>query len=217
LLEIGRAKKVESGKEARDKQLGVLSQNDNTPKDQSAKINTQKEIAKAAGTSTKILHRRLFMDDPAAHAIDRIAFSQWQAQQHLDDDHEPIEQPAHGLDAETVRALVLLVLPPCDVHLSHTRLRTAFKRFLILASLIDDQLAARGLDAIAQALTEAGIKTTRASLSATHIELADLLGGTRLGRSKEAREAYSKRAKAIWGLRQREKSKRLPQASMGQE
>jgi hypothetical protein len=109
------------------------------------------------------------------------------------------------------------VLPPCDVHLSHTRLRTAFKRFLILASLIDDQLAARGLDAIAQALTEAGIKTTRASLSATHIELADLLGGTRLGRSKEAREAYSKRAKAIWGLRQREKSKRLPQASMGQE
>jgi hypothetical protein len=157
------------------------------------------------------------MEDPAAHAVDRMAFQQWQAEQHLDDEHEQIEQPVHALDAETVRALVLLVLPPCDVHLSHTRLRTAFKRFLILASLIDDQLAARGLDAIAQALTEAGIKTTRASLSATHCELADLLGGTRLGRSKEAREAYSKRAKAIWGLRQREKPKRAIRGAQAQQ
>lgn len=192
----------------------TLSQNDIV--DQSTPISTRAEIAKAAGTSTKILHRRLFMDDPATHAIDRIAFSQWQAQQHLDDEHEPIEQPTHGLDAETVRALVLLVLPPCDVHLSHTRLRTAFKRFLILCSLIDDQLAARGLDAVAKALTEAGIKTTRASLSATHCELADLLGGTRLGRSKEAREAYSKRAKAIWGLRQKQRSKRSPRGAQEQ-
>jgi len=51
LLEIGRLKKVESGKESRDKQLGVLSQNDNTP-EPPAKINTQKELAKAAGVST---------------------------------------------------------------------------------------------------------------------------------------------------------------------
>lgn len=49
LAEIGRAKKVESGKEARDKQLGVLSTNDKTPE---PAHNTQKEIAKAAGVST---------------------------------------------------------------------------------------------------------------------------------------------------------------------
>jgi N6-adenosine-specific RNA methylase IME4 len=50
LLEIGKAKKVESGKEARAVQLGVLSPNDNTPNQ--PKINTQKEIAKAANVST---------------------------------------------------------------------------------------------------------------------------------------------------------------------
>jgi N6-adenosine-specific RNA methylase IME4/anti-sigma28 factor (negative regulator of flagellin synthesis) len=56
LLEIGRVRKVESGKEARQKQLGVLSQNDNTPNEPppepAPKVNTQKEIAKAAGVST---------------------------------------------------------------------------------------------------------------------------------------------------------------------
>ena len=49
LLHIGLAKKVESGKEARAVQLGVLSLNDKTPE---APVNTQKEIAKAAGVST---------------------------------------------------------------------------------------------------------------------------------------------------------------------
>jgi N6-adenosine-specific RNA methylase IME4 len=49
LLEIGKAKRVESGKEARDKQLGVLSQNDTTP---TPPVSTRAEIAKAAGTST---------------------------------------------------------------------------------------------------------------------------------------------------------------------
>jgi hypothetical protein len=51
LLEIGRVKKVESGKEARDKQLGVMSQNDTTL-EQVAPISTRAEIAKAAGVST---------------------------------------------------------------------------------------------------------------------------------------------------------------------
>ena len=50
LLKIGAAKRVEAGKEARDKQLGVLSQNDKTPAQ--PKHNTQAEIAKAANTST---------------------------------------------------------------------------------------------------------------------------------------------------------------------
>jgi len=48
LAKVGAAKKVEAGKEARDKQLGVLSQNDNTPE---PKHNTRTEIAKAANTS----------------------------------------------------------------------------------------------------------------------------------------------------------------------
>ena len=54
LLEIGRLKKVESGKEARAVQLGVLSQNDKTL---DAPVNTQKEIAKAAGATCRLLGR----------------------------------------------------------------------------------------------------------------------------------------------------------------
>jgi N6-adenosine-specific RNA methylase IME4 len=49
LLEIGKAKQRESGKQARAEQLGVLSQNDKTPLPQ---VNTRVEIAKAAGVST---------------------------------------------------------------------------------------------------------------------------------------------------------------------
>jgi DNA modification methylase len=49
LLEIGRQKKINDGKIARDKQLGVLSLSDKTPKEPH---NTQKEIAKDLGWST---------------------------------------------------------------------------------------------------------------------------------------------------------------------
>jgi len=49
LLEIGKAKQRESGKQARAEQLGLLSQNDKTPLPQ---VNTRVEIAKAAGVST---------------------------------------------------------------------------------------------------------------------------------------------------------------------
>jgi hypothetical protein len=58
LLEIGRVKKVESGKKARQKQLGVLSQNDITQEPEEPKpappapVSTRAEIAKAAGVST---------------------------------------------------------------------------------------------------------------------------------------------------------------------
>lgn len=50
LAEVGAAKKVEAGKTARDKQLGVLSPNDKTP--EQPKHDTRAEIAKAAGAST---------------------------------------------------------------------------------------------------------------------------------------------------------------------
>jgi N6-adenosine-specific RNA methylase IME4 len=49
-LEIGKAKKIESGKEARAAQLGVLSQSDTTPTPEP--VSTRQEIAKAAGVST---------------------------------------------------------------------------------------------------------------------------------------------------------------------
>jgi N6-adenosine-specific RNA methylase IME4 len=61
LLAIGKAKKVESGKDARSKQLGVLSLNDKTPNEQPVKavsvtpkpkVNTRIVIAKAANVST---------------------------------------------------------------------------------------------------------------------------------------------------------------------
>mgnify|MGYP006902223562 CR=1 FL=1 len=132
---------------------------------------------------------------------DRESFQQWQAQQHIDDETEPIDQPAHALDPETVRALVMLVLPPVSHHGKDARLVTAFKRFLILASLIDEHLAARGLDHIAGLLTKIGIHCTRASLSQIHVSLADACGIHRLGRSNEGRAAYSERAKRVWQAR----------------
>lgn len=55
LAEIGREKKVESGKVAREKQLGVLLKNNNTPQPESAKEepkhDTRKEIASNLGWS----------------------------------------------------------------------------------------------------------------------------------------------------------------------
>jgi hypothetical protein len=94
--------------------------------------------------------------------------------------------------------MVLLVLPPQDQVGTQRRLTTAFKRFLILAALIDDQLAARGLDHIAKALTEIGLTTSRASLSQLHCALADCVGIHRLGRSDKAREVYRQRALQVW-------------------
>jgi hypothetical protein len=133
---------------------------------------------------------------------DQQAFAQWQAAQHqIDDDDEPIEQPTHALDAETVRQLVLLVLPPVSHHGKDARLVTAFKRFLIIASFIDEHLAAKGLDHIAGLLTRIGIRCTRASLSQIHCTLADACGIHRLGRSNEGRAAYSERAKRVWATR----------------
>ena len=144
---------------------------------------------------------------------DQQAFQQWQAQQHLDepDDDEPIEAPTHALDPETVRALVLLVLPPQDTVGTHRRFVTAFKRFLILAGMIDDSLAARGLDAIAKILTEVGMTTSRASLSQLHCALADTVGIHRLGRSDTGREAYRQRALAVWNRKRTTNETPAPQ------
>lgn len=136
------------------------------------------------------------------HFGDQQAYHQWQAEQarELSDESgiEPIEAPTHQLDPETVRQLVFLILPPVPHHGKDQRLITAFKRFLVLAMLIDDHLASRGLDHIARVLTEIGLQTTRASLSQMHVALADITGIHRLGRSDAGREAYRQRAKRVW-------------------
>ena len=138
-------------------------------------------------------------------AIDATALQDWQAQQYLDEaDDEPISKPAHGLDPETIRALILLVLPAArKATITPRNLQTAFRRFCVLASFVDDDLGGHGFQAIAVAMTQAGIPTSRASLSGLHCKLADIIGTHRLGRSQAARETYSKRAAAVWAQRDR--------------
>ena len=51
MFEKGKAVKVEAGKEARAKQLGVLSLPDKTPIEPESPHNTRNEIAKQAGVS----------------------------------------------------------------------------------------------------------------------------------------------------------------------
>jgi hypothetical protein len=131
---------------------------------------------------------------------DAQALAAWQAEQHIDEEDQ-IEPPVHSLDAETVRAIIMLVLPPQDLIGTHRRFVLAFKRFLVLASFVDDQLAAKGLDHIARLLSEVGIHCTRASLSQIHCSLADATGIHRLGRSNAGRAAYAERAKRVWQAR----------------
>jgi hypothetical protein len=139
------------------------------------------------------------------YGIDATALQDWQAQQYLDTaDEEPISKPAHDLDAATVRALILLVLPPArQATITPRNLQTAFRRFCVVACFVDDDLASRGFQALALAMTQAGIATSRACLSILHCELADTIGTHRLGRSQEARKTYSERASAVWAMRGR--------------
>ena len=159
----------------------------------------------AAGMEQDSRHRALGMDD---FQHDCLTAQNWQAEQarwlNESDDHEPISKPAHGLDPETIRALILLVLPPARrASITPRNLQTAFRRFCVLACFVDDDLGGHGFQALAQAMSQAGIATTRACLSAMHCEIADVIGAHRLGRSQAARETYSKRAAAVWAMRER--------------
>jgi hypothetical protein len=66
-------------------------------------------------------------------------------------------------------------------------------------------------------MTDAGITTSRACLSHIHCEIRDILDVSRLGRSQEARKAYSERAKAVWALREQQPRKRVGKGSQGQQ
>jgi len=120
------------------------------------------------------------------------------------DDEPEIDKTLHELDAETVRAFILLILPPMPQgSITPRNLQTAFRRFCVVACFVDDDLSARGFQALALAMSEAGISTSRACLSILHCELADIIGMHRLGRSRDARKTYSERATAVWALRER--------------
>ncbi len=155
-------------------------------------------------------------DDCELLALDKESFKQWEAEQHQEDE-EPMEKPLHPLDPATFTALIRLVLPPIPERgVSVRSLSLGFKRFPILAMYIDDDLAARGLNYIASILTESGIKTTRASLSQIHVQLAEITGNTRLGRSAGARKTYSYRTKEVWALRERKPKKRAQNGAQEQ-
>jgi hypothetical protein len=145
---------------------------------------------------------------------------QWIADQAREinaDDDEAIDKPTHSLDPETVRALVLLVLPPMPQgSITPRNLQTAFRRFCVVACFVDDDLASRGFQALALAMTQAGITTSRASLSLLHCELADIIGTHRLGRSQDARKSYSERATAVWAMRERKPTSRARKGAQDQ-
>jgi hypothetical protein len=136
----------------------------------------------------------------------------------MNEPDEPISRPTHQLDAETIRAMILMVLPPSPKNgITPQNLVTAFRRFCVVACFVDDDLASRGFQALALAMSEAGITTSRACLSHLHCEIRDVLDVSRLGRSQEARKAYSERAKAVWALRERKPNKRARKYSQGQQ
>lgn len=149
---------------------------------------------------------------------DQQAFEAWQAAQHLDDDMREITAPAHPLDATTLAAMILLLIPPMPStgKLSAGQVRFAVRRFFVLAAVVSPEIGAGGFTVMADAISQAGIPTTRACLSNIHTELAEITGNTALGKSANARQVYAVRARKVWALRktdQRTRSKSTPQTT----
>jgi hypothetical protein len=140
---------------------------------------------------------------------DKQAFQNWQAEQAaMDDDEQPMTEPAHPLDAPTLTAVLFLLIPPVGVtgKLTAGQVRFAVRRFFVLAANVIPEIGANGFTVMADAITQAGIPTTRACLSNIYTELAAITGNTALGKSANAREVYSQRAKKVWALK---KSKQI--------
>lgn len=126
---------------------------------------------------------------------DQQALEAWHASQ-LDHD-EPIQAPLHKLHADTVCALLMLICTPAPS--GRIAWRTAFRRLSVIASIINPDIGRLTLDRIARDLTEAGLPTTRAALSATSCQLRDIIGFTRSDKSERARESYRERSSRVWG------------------
>ncbi len=134
--------------------------------------------------------------------------SQWQAEQaaYLNEpEHDQITEPEHGLDPDTLRSMLHLLIPPMPRtgKLSPGQVKIAVRRLFVLAAVVLPEVGAGGFSLIADALTQAGLATTRACISKIYLQLSEITGSSTLGRSTAAREAYSARAKQVWGLRTR--------------
>jgi len=137
---------------------------------------------------------------------DKQSFQNWQAEQAAlinEPDDEPMTAPAQPLDGATLAALVCLVVPPMPSTgaLSAGQVRYTVRRFFVLAACVNPEIGGGGFTSMAQAITEAGIPTTKACLSNIYTELAEVTGSTALGKSANARQVYAERAKRIWALR----------------
>ena len=122
-----------------------------------------------------------------------------------DGDQGEIQAPEHMLDPDTLRAMMHLLIPPMPGtgKLSPGMVKIATRRFFVLAAVLCPEVGAGGFSVIADALTKAGLATTRACISNIFVQLAEATGNTTLGRAASARQAYSARAKRVWALRQR--------------
>ena len=143
----------------------------------------------------------LYMD-----ITDQQAFADWQQKEFADEDESaPIDKPAHPLDAKTLTAMLLLLIPPMNESgkLTSGQVKFACRRLFVLAAICLQDVGACGFAVIADALTNAGIATTRACLSAAYVQIAEITGSTVLGRSAQAREVYSRSAKQVWAMRDR--------------
>lgn len=121
------------------------------------------------------------------------------------DDQDEVQAPDHGLDPDTLRAMMHLLIPPMSQNgkLSPGQVKIAVRRFFVLAAVVCPEVGAGGFSVIADALTKAGLATTRACISNIYCQLSQITGSTTLGRGTKARAAYSARAKKVWALRDR--------------
>jgi len=140
---------------------------------------------------------------------DCLTAQNWQAEEaawmNEPDDQDEVQAPDHGLDPDTLRAMMHLLIPkmPATGRLSPGMVKIATRRFFVLAAVVCPEVGAGGFSVIAEALTKAGLATTRACISNIYCQLSQITGSTTLGRSTAAREAYCARAKSVWALRDR--------------
>jgi hypothetical protein len=148
---------------------------------------------------------------------DKQSFQNWQAEQaqYLNEpDDQPMTAPVQPLDGATLAAMIFLIVPPMPANgkLSAGQIRFAVRRFFVLCAVINPEIGAGGFTAMAHAITEAGIATTKACLSNVYTELAEVTGSTALGKSANARKSYAESAKRVWALRKPEKQTRSKSA-----
>ena len=143
---------------------------------------------------------------------DSLTAQNWLAEQAAclnepDGDQGEIQAPEHTLDAETIRAMMHLLIPPMPAtgKLSPGMVKIATRRFFVLAAVLCPEVGAGGFAAIAAALTKAGLSTSRAAISNIYVQLAEVTNSTTLGKSASARKAYSARAKSVWAMRTRKR------------